>query len=356
MKTIRILAINPGSTSTKIAVYDDDREIFATTIRHATAEIDQFTSISSQYDFRKDLIIKILRENSIDLTTLTAVIGRGGLLKPVEGGTYKVNAKLLHDLQHGLSGEHASNLGGIIAFAIAEQLHIPSYIVDPVVVDELEPIARISGIPEIERKSIFHALNQKAVARKHAERLGKRYERLNLIVAHIGGGISVGAHRKGRVIDVTNALDGDGAFSPERAGGVPVGDLVRFCLCGKYDADFIKKRVTGSGGLTAYLRTNDARDIEKMIDNGDEKAELIYSAMGYQIAKDIGAAAAVLRGDIDGILLTGGLAYSEKLVTFIKEHIHFIGKVYVFPGEDEMEALVMGGRRVLMGEEEVKTY
>ncbi len=356
METLTILAINPGSTSTKIAVYDSDNEILATTISHSTAEIGRFKDIFSQYDFRKNLIVTALNENSFDLARLSAVVGRGGLLRPVAGGTYLVNDRLLQDLRDGVYGEHASNLGGIIAYEIAKCLDIPAYIVDPVVVDELEPIARISGIPEIERRSIFHALNQKAVARKHAESLGKKYEDLNLIVAHMGGGISVGAHHRGRVIDVTNALDGDGAFSPERAGGVPVGDLVRFCLSGKYDAGFIKKRVTGNGGLTAYLQTNDAREIEKMIDSGDNKADLVYRAMGYQVAKDIGAAAAVLKGAVDGILLTGGLAYSDRLVTLIKEHINFISEVYISPGEDEMEALAMGAFRALTSEENVKTY
>ncbi len=356
METLRILAINPGSTSTKIAVYDNENEVFETTLRHSTEKISEFENIFSQYDFRKEVILKVLDENNINLSKLDAVVGRGGLLRPIEGGTYLVDEDLLEDLKVGVLGQHASNLGGIIANEIASGLNIPAYIVDPVVVDELEPIARISGIPELERKSIFHALNQKAVARKFANQVDKKYEELNLIVAHMGGGISVGAHQKGRVIDVNNGLDGDGAFSPERSGGLPVGDLVRLCYSGKYDLNFMKGRVKGNGGLTAYLNTNDARDVEKMIDNGDEKAELIYNAMGYQVAKEIGAAAVVLKGKLDGILLTGGLAYSERLTSFIKENVDFLGKVYIFPGEDEMEALVMGGLRVLNGEEEAKKY
>ncbi len=293
METLRILAINPGSTSTKIAVYDNDQEVFETTLRHSTEKIAEFDTIFSQYDFRKDVILKVLDENNINLSKLDAVVGRGGLLRPIEGGTYLVDDDLLEDLKVGVLGEHASNLGGIIANEIASNLNIPAYIVDPVVVDELEPIARISGMPEIERKSIFHALNQKAVARKHAKNVEKKYEDLNLIVAHMGGGISVGAHKAGRVVDVNNGLDGDGAFSPERSGGLPVGDLVRLCFSGKYDLNFVKGRVKGNGGFTAYLNTNDARDVEKMIDNGDKNAELIFNAMGYQVAKEIGAASVV---------------------------------------------------------------
>ena len=351
----RILTINPGSTSTKIAVFDEGKEIFETTLRHSSEEIGKFEHIFAQYDFRKDVILSTLSEQGINLTKLGAVVGRGGLLKPIEGGTYKVTENMIEDLKMGVLGEHASNLGGVIAYEIASSLNIPAFIVDPVVVDEMHDVARISGMPELDRKSIFHALNQKAVARRAAKELGKHYDECNFVVAHMGGGVSVGAHEKGKVIDVNNALDGDGPFSPERSGGLPVGDLVKLCFSGKMTQDEIKKRIKGNGGLVAYLGTNDARDAMKMAQE-DEKAMIIFKAMAYQIAKEIGAMAAVLKGDMDAIILTGGIAYGETFVSWIREHIDFIGKVIVYPGEDEMSALNEGGLRVLKGEEEAKIY
>ncbi|MBI9014746.1 MAG: butyrate kinase [Clostridiales bacterium] len=356
MTELRVLAINPGSTSTKIAVYDNDQEVFETTLRHSTEEINKYETIFDQYDFRKKVILDALDESNINLSKLSAVVGRGGLLKPIEGGTYLVDEKLLEDLKVGVLGEHASNLGGVLAYEIASKLNIPSYIVDPVVVDELEDVARISGMPELERKSIFHALNQKAVARRLADDLGKDYSDLNLIVAHLGGGISVGAHKAGRVVEVNNALDGDGPFSPERSGGVPSGDLAKMCFSGKYTHAEIKKMIKGSGGLNAYLGTNDGRDVIKMINEGDKNAELVFKAMAYQVAKYIGSCAAVLNGKVDGIILTGGLAYGKELVSWIKESVEFISKVYVYAGEDEMKALAEGGLRVLQGKEEAKRY
>jgi butyrate kinase len=356
MTELRVLAINPGSTSTKIAVYDNDQEVFETTLRHSTEEINQFETIFDQYDFRKKVILDALDENNINLSKLSAVVGRGGLLKPIAGGTYLVDEKMLEDLKVGVLGEHASNLGGVLAYEIASNLNIPSYIVDPVVVDELEAVARISGMPELERKSIFHALNQKAVARRLAGDLNKSYSDLNLIVAHLGGGISVGAHKAGRVVEVNNALDGDGPFSPERSGGVPIGDLAKLCFSGKYTHAEIKKMIKGNGGLNAYLGTNDGRDVIKMINEGDKKAELVFKAMAYQVAKDIGSCATVLKGKVDGIILTGGLAYGKELVSWITEAVDFIGKVYVYPGEDEMKALAEGGLRVLQGQEEAQRY
>jgi butyrate kinase len=263
---------------------------------------------------------------------------------------------MLEDLKVGVLGEHASNLGGIIANEIASNLNIPAFIVDPVVVDEMQAVARISGMPEIERKSIFHALNQKAVARRAADEMGKPYHECNFIVAHLGGGVSVGAHRKGKVVDVNNALDGDGPFSPERSGGLPVGDLAKLCFSGKYTLTEIKKLIKGQGGLVAYLNTNDGRDVIKMIESGDENAKVVFQAMAYQVAKEIGMCAAVLKGDIDAIILTGGLAYGEVLIGWIKEHVEFLGKIIVYPGEDEMSALALGGLRVLKGEEEAQTY
>ena len=356
MEVFRILAINPGSTSTKIAIYDNEKEVFETTLRHSNEEIDKYEKITDQYDFRKEVILKALGENDINLTKLSAVVGRGGLLKPIKGGTYAVNELMIQDLIAAQMGEHASNLGGMIANEIASQLNIPAFIVDPVVVDELEAVARISGMPEIERKSIFHALNQKAVARRFANESNKAYEELNLIVAHLGGGISVGAHEKGRVIDVNNALDGEGPFSPERTGGLPVGDLAKLCFSGKYTHADIKKMIKGKGGLVAYLDTNDGRDVVKMIENGDENAKLVFEAMAYQVAKEIGSCAAVLKGKVDAIILTGGLAYGEMLTNWIKARVKFISEVIIYPGEDEMSALAQGGLRVLRNEEAPQKY
>ncbi len=356
MENYRILAINPGSTSTKIAIYDNEKEVFETTLRHSNEEIEQYDKIADQYDFRKDVILKVLSENEINLTKLSAVVGRGGLLKPIKGGTYAVNDTMIEDLKVGVLGEHASNLGGMIANEIAVQLNIPAFIVDPVVVDEMTEIARVSGMPDIQRASIFHALNQKAVARRYAGEQNKKYEDLNLIVAHMGGGVSVGAHEKGRVVDVNNALDGEGPFSPERAGGLPVGDLAKMCYSGKYTHADIKKKIKGKGGIVAYLGTNDGREVVKMIEEGDEKAKLVFEAMAYQIAKEIGSCAAVLKGRVDAIILTGGLAYGEMLTDWIKERVAFISEVVIYPGEDEMSALALGGLRVLKGEETAQEY
>jgi butyrate kinase len=356
METYRILAINPGSTSTKIAIYDNEKEVFETTLRHPSDEINAFEMIFDQYEFRKKVILDELNAAGINLTKLSAVVGRGGLLKPIKGGTYSVNDEMLKDLKKGVLGEHASNLGGVIANEIASSLNIPAFIVDPVVVDEMHDVARISGMPEIERKSIFHALNQKAVARRAAVEMGKPYEACNFIVAHMGGGVSVGAHQKGRVVDVNNALDGDGPFSPERSGGLPVGDLAKLCFSGKYSHSDIKKLIKGHGGLVAYLNTNDGRDVVKLIENGDEEAKVVFHAMAYQIAKEIGMCATVLKGNIDGIILTGGLAYGPMLVNWIVESVEFLGKVIVYPGEDEMSALALGGLRVLRGDEAAQVY
>lgn len=356
METYRILAINPGSTSTKIAIYDNDKEVFETTLRHPAEEINKFEKIYDQYDFRKAVILDSLNDAGINLTKLDAVVGRGGLLKPIKGGTYAVSPSMIDDLKVGVLGEHASNLGGILANEIAGGLNIPSFIVDPVVVDELEDVARISGMPELDRKSIFHALNQKAVARRAAKEKGVKYDELNLIVAHMGGGVSVGAHKAGRVVDVNNALDGDGPFSPERSGGLPVGDMVKLAFSGKYTHAEIKKLLKGQGGLVAYLDTNDGREVCAKIEAGDKEAELVYKALAYQVAKEIGACGAVLKGKVDAIVLTGGLAYDKMLVGWIKESVESIAEVIVYPGEDEMSALAEGGLRVLRGEEEAQDY
>nr|WP_279237193.1 butyrate kinase [Alkaliphilus pronyensis] len=352
----RILTINPGSTSTKIAIFDNEKPVFEEVLRHSSEEIGKFGNIFEQYEFRKKVILETLNEKDINLTKLAAVVGRGGLLKPITGGTYLVDEKMLKDLKVGVLGEHASNLGGVLAHEIATQLNIPAYIVDPVVVDEMHNVARISGMPDIERKSIFHALNQKAVSRRAAKELGKKYEELNLIVAHLGGGISVGAHEKGRVIDVNNALDGEGPFSPERSGGLPVGDLAKLCFSGKYTHAEIKKKITGNGGLVAYLGSNDGRDVVKMMENGDERAELVYKAMAYQVSKEVGSCAAVLKGKVDAVILTGGIAYDKIFTGWITDSVEFISQVLIYPGEDEMIALAEGGLRVLRGEEEAKRY
>ncbi|WP_350344692.1 butyrate kinase [Proteinivorax tanatarense] len=352
----RILTINPGSTSTKIAVFEGDNPLFEETLRHSAEEIAKYDSIIDQYEFRKEVILNSLDSQGINLSKLSAVVGRGGLLAPMAGGTYEVNEKMLEDLKVGILGQHASNLGGIIANEIAKQLNISAYIVDPVVVDEMEDVARISGMPEIERKSILHALNQKAVARRAAEELGGDYKDFNLIVAHMGGGVSVGAHKSGKVVDVNNALDGEGPFSPERSGGLPVGDLVKLCFSGRFTQEEIKKKITGKGGLVAYLGSNDGREIQEMVDSGDKKAALVYEAMAYQIAKEIGSCAAVLKGEVDGVVLTGGLAYDKGLVKWISDRVDFIGKVMTYPGEDEMLALAEGGLRVLQGKEKAQTY
>lgn len=352
----KILTINPGSTSTKIAVFDNEELVFEKTLRHSSEEIAKYKNISAQFQFRKDVIEAALDEAGVKKSELSAVVGRGGLLKPIQGGTYFVTEKMLEDLKVGVSGQHASNLGGIIANEFSKELGINAYIVDPVVVDELDCVARISGLADIERSSIFHALNQKAIARRYASEISKKYEDLNLIVAHMGGGISVGAHKTGKVVDVANALDGEGPFSPERSGGLPVGGLVKLCFSGEHTVYDVKKKISGKGGLVSYLDTNDAIEVESMIEKGDEKAKLVYSAMAYQIAKEIGACSAVLCGKVDAILLTGGIAYSKMFTEMIIEKVKFIADIKVYPGEDEMIALALGGLRVLKKEEEAKNY
>jgi butyrate kinase len=352
--TYQILAINPGSTSTKIAVFQGEKEVFNTTLRHSSEEIGEFKKIIDQYEFRKNIILDALKEN--DIQKLDAVVGRGGLLKPIPGGTYGVDDDMIRDLKEAKRGEHASNLGAILAKEIGKQFDAPAYIVDPVVVDEMEDIARISGIPEIERKSIFHALNQKAIGRRAAAELKKGYDKVNLIIAHLGGGISVGAHKQGKIVDVNNALDGDGPFSPERSGGVPVGDLLKLLHNGDFTYEELKKKITGKGGLVAYLGTNSGIEVTEMIVKGDKKAALVYEAMAYQVAKWIGAMATVLEGKVDGIAITGGIAYDKQMIAWIQKRVNFIGKVMIFPGEDEMLALAEGALRVLQGEEKAKQY
>ncbi|MFA7549625.1 MAG: butyrate kinase [Sedimentibacter sp.] len=352
----KILAINPGSTSTKIAVYENENLIFRETISHSNSDLEKFDKIIDQFEYRKDIVLDTIKKQNFDLSELDAVAGRGGNFKPVEGGTYKVNQEMIKDLIIGVMGHHPSNLGAIIADAIAKELGLSAYVVDPVVVDELEDYARISGMPEIERKAKSHPLNQKAVARLAAAELGGKYSDYNFVVAHMGGGISIGAHKNGKIIDINNCLDGEGTFTPERSGGLPVGSLVEMCFSGKYTIQEIRKKITGKGGLVAYLGTNDAMEVKKKMAAGDKYAKFIYETMAYQIAKDIGAAATVLKGNIDNIILTGGLAYDDVLVQWIKERIEFIAPVKIYPGEIEMQAMVQGVIRVLTGEERLKTY
>lgn len=352
----KVLVINPGSTSTKIAVYDGDKELLNETIRHDAEDLAKFEQITDQYDFRTSIISSSLEEKGIDPGDLDAVIGRGGLVKAIPGGVWSVNDAMLKDLEEGVNGQHASNLGGLIAHQMAKQSGSPSLIADPVVVDELQDCARLSGHPELPRKSIFHALNQKAVARRAAAELGKSYETSRFIIAHMGGGISVGAHLNGRVVDVNNALNGDGPFSPERSGGLPAGQLVELCFSGKYEKKEIMKMIKGKGGFMAYLGTADGKEVSDRAESGDREADLAFRGLAYQVAKEIGLLAPVLYGKIDGVILTGGLAYNENLVTLIKDRVHFLGKVFVYPGEGEIEALRDAALRVLREEETPREY
>ena len=354
--SVKSLIINPGSTSTKIGVFEDETLLFEETLRHSTEEISKYATIFDQKDFRKNIIIDLLKSKEFDVKSLGMVVGRGGMLKPIPGGTYACTDALVKDLEVGVSGQHASNLGGILAREIADEIGVPSFIVDPVVVDELMPLARYSGVPELPRVSIFHALNQKAVAKRYAKETGKKYEDLNLIVVHMGGGVSVGPHKNGKVIDIFNALDGDGAFSPERSGAVPVGALVKMCFSGEYTQAEVYKKLVGNGGFNAYVGTNDMRDVEKMVNEGNEKAAEVRDAFIPQMSKNIGAMATVLEGKVDQIIVTGGIAYDKYVVAKLKERCEWIAPFTVYPGEDELLALVQGGLRVLNGEEEAKNY
>ena len=357
MENKLILAINPGSTSTKIALFQGTKEIFLKNIKHSSDELSKYKEITNQYEFRKEIILQEIEGSSIDINDIGAIVGRGGLVKPIKSGVYSVNEALLKDLKKGVLGQHASNLGGLIAHDISRSIKgAKAFIADPVVVDELDDIARISGHPRFERVSIFHALNQKAIARQYAKSFSKKYEELNLIIAHLGGGISVGAHYKGRVIDVNQALDGEGPFSPERSGTLPSGALASLCFSGEVTHEEVKKMITGEGGYVAYLGTNDAYEVEKRAKKGDKKAILIQDAMAYQVAKEIGAMSTVLKGDVDAIILTGGIAYGKPFVDIVTERVNHISSVYVYPGEDEMRALAMNGLMVLKGEANILEY
>lgn len=352
----RVLAINPGSTSTKIAVYEGEKQMFQKNLTHSVEELAKFGKITEQFDFRKDAIVEALKENNIELDSLAAIVGRGGLIKPVPSGVFSVNEAMKNDIINS-EKEHASNLGALIADDLAASIDgANAYIADPVVVDEMQDVARITGHPNFHRLSIFHALNQKAVARRHAKEQGKKYEDLNLIVVHLGGGISVGAHQKGKVIDVNNALDGDGPFSPERTGTLPCGEVAKLSFSGKYTHDEIKLMIKGKGGLAAYLGTNDAREVSKRADEGDKEAALIQDAMIYQVAKEIGSLLPVLYGECDGVLMTGGIAHNKYFTDSVEKRVGKMAPVFVYPGEDEMGALAMNGLRVLNGETEALEY
>jgi butyrate kinase len=354
----RVLSINPGSTSTKIAVYDDSREVFTKTLRHDAEELDRFGGIIEQYEFRKNLVLEAMQENNVPSESLEAVIGRGGLVRSVPGGTIRINDKMLSDLRNPeLWGRiHASNLGAFISKSIGDELNIPSFIVDPVTVDEFHEVARISGVPEIERKSLFHALNIRYTARKLAKELEKNFAQCNMVAVHMGGGISVAAIEKGQVIDVNNAHLGMGPFSPQRAGALPIGDLLDLAYSGEYTKEELQAKLTKNSGYMGYLGTDSDMEVENMVKAGDEKYSLIYNALIYQLAKEIGGYATILKGQVDAIFLTGGLAYNQLTKQAIIDHCGYIAPIYVYPGENEMEALSQGGIRVLKGEEKAMEY
>lgn len=349
-----ILAVNPGSTSTKVAIFEGDNNLVQKDLSHSTSELDKFDKITDQFEYRKDIIVRWYQDQGYKLEDLKAVVGRGGLLKPMPSGTYKVTDALVEDLKIGVQGEHASNLGGLIARAVAELNDVESYIVDPVAVDEFDDIARISGMPEIKRKSLLHALNVKAIAHRVANEKDTTVDKLNMVIAHLGGGISVVPLREGKMVDANNANE-MGPFSPERAGGLPSGDLAKLCYSGKYTFKELKTKMRGKGGMVAYLGTNDVREALKMIEDGNKEAELILDAMAYQISKEIGAMATVLKGNVDAIVLTGGVAYAKYITDRITERVGFIAEVIIKPGEDEMIALNEGVIRVEKGEK-VKIY
>lgn len=356
MEDFRILAINPGSTSTKIGVYQNETPVFVKNIIHPSEELNKFKHVEDQHEFRKSIIYQELDDADIQIDQIRAVVGRGGMLKPITSGIYEVNEAMRHDLEHARR-EHASNLGGLIAYDIACSLpNAKAYIADPIVVDEMEDIARVAGHPLFKRMSIFHALNQKSIARQHARIIMRRYEDLRLIVVHMGGGVTVGAHLYGKVIDVNQGLDGEGPFSPERSGTLPIGDLIRLCFSGKYTEAEVLKMETGQGGLVAYMGTNNAQEVTERAMNGDEKAKFMLEAMAYQIAKSIGSMAVVLKGEVDAILLTGGVAHGKWFTNLIIERVYKFAPVYIYPGENELKALAFNGLLALKGEIEIKEY
>ncbi len=355
MEKNNILVINPGATSTKFAVFEDDKPILKKTVEHGLSDLGRFAKVFDQYSYRLELIIQELANAKIELNSINAVVGRGGLVKPLAGGTYRVNEAMLSDLKQAKRGEHASNLGAVIAHNIASKLNVPAFIVDPVAVDEMEPVAKISGLPDIDRTSLSHALNMKAVAHKVAKELGKGYEELNFVVAHLGSGVSVTPHKNGKMIDVNNAIE-EGPFSPDRCGGLPATQLMNLCYSGKYTHKEMKEKLISKGGLFAYLGTKDLREIEKMVVDGNEKADLLLNALSYQVSKEIGAMSAVLEGQVDRIIITGGIAHSKRITDDIIKRVKFIAPVVLVPGEEELESLAMGALRVLNNEEVAQEY
>jgi len=347
----KILVINPGSTSTKFAVYEGEKQTALYTVRHSTDEVMRFQHVLDQFDFRYNLIMKTLNENEVDLSDFSIIMGRGGMLPPVESGVYEVNELMLNYLRIHERGEHASNLGAFLADKIANGIPgCKAYIADPVSVDELEDVARISGMPEIPRRTIFHALNHKATARLHASKVGKKYEDLRLVVAHLGGGVTIGVHKKGRVIEVNQGLDGWGAISPERSGTLDNGLLVRMCFSGKYTQHEIMRKLAGQGGLIAHCGTNNVQELVQKAENGDKQIALVLNAFSYSVGKEIGAMIAVLKGKVDGVILTGGVAYNDYIIDYVKEMIEPLANVFVYAGEDEMGALASNALRILHGE------
>ncbi len=355
MKKYNILTINPGSTSTKIGLFQNEDCIFEINVSHSPKQLEQYADIWDQYTFRKEEILKALNKEGFKLSDLDAVVGRGGLIKPIPSGTYYIDEEMINDARIGYQGQHASNLGCVIAYSIGWEYSVPSFIVDPPAVDDLEPVARISGHKDFERSSLLHALNIFATAREHSKSVNKKIEDLNLIVAHLGGGITVAALKNAKAINVNHGLY-EGPFSPERSGSLPMFKILEKCISGKYSENELKKMIVGKGGLVSYFNTNDARNVEKMVAAGSEKYELVYKAMAYQVSEEIGKRATNLKGKIDGIILTGGLAYSKMLTEWIKERVDFIGKVYIYPGEAELKALAQGALRVLKGEDRAKHY
>ncbi len=353
---MRVLVINPGSTSTKVAVYEGEEPLFVSNIRHTPEQLAPFEQITDQYDFRKRAVEDELVRCGCD-GRFDAVIGRGGLAKPVPGGVYKVNRKMCGDALHAMR-KHACNLGCIIAYEMAKAQGdgCPAFIADPGVVDELLPEARVSGSPLMPRICIWHALNQRAISRRYARSIGRRYEDLNLIVCHLGGGISVAAHERGRAVDANNALDGEGPFSPERAGSLPAADLIHLCYSGRYTEQQLTRRLAGQAGLMAHLGTTDMQEVLRMIEAGDKHARLLVDAMVFHTAKAIASEGAVLRGRVDAVLLTGGIAHSDYITSRIKERVEYLAPVHIFPGEDEMKALALNALAVLDGTREAKEY
>jgi butyrate kinase len=352
----KILTINPGSTSTKIAIYHDTTEMFNQNISHSSAELKSFSTITDQFQYRLEPIISFLEKQQLSLQNFSAIVGRGGLLKPMTSGTYLINETMLTHLKSGCYGSHASNLGAILANYLSQKANCPGFIVDPVVVDELDPICRITGRPELPKKSIFHALNHKAVGKRFAKSINRPYHELNLIIAHLGGGISIGCHKQGQVVEVNNALNGEGPFSPERAGTMQAGQFADFITQNNYSAAEISAMLSGMGGLVAHLGLNDVRQVQDLIGQGNRNANLVYEAMIYNISRYIAAAAVPVCGKIDTIILTGGIAHSTYITNKIKDYIGFIAPVVVIPGENELQALAEGAFRILSGEEKAKIY